>query len=114
MDDQNEKETEFDNDRIDFHSTANLRKFSEHLQKNLVVATAKDAWAEQANIHRNLGLMYKSQGDFQKAIEHHEKHLKIAREIGDQTGEGKAYGNLGIAYRSLGHFGKAIEYHKKA
>jgi len=113
MDDQNGKETDFDIGRIDFHSPTNLRKFSEHLQKNLNVATAKDEWAEQANIHRNLGVMYKSQGDFQKAIEHHEKHLEIAREIGDQTGEGKACGNLGIAYRSLGDFGKAIEYHEK-
>ena len=48
MDDQNGKETDFHNGRIDFHSPANLRKFSEHLQNNLNVATAKDDWAEQA------------------------------------------------------------------
>lgn len=64
--------------------------------------------------YRELGKLYRKDGDFIKAIEQHQLQAKLAQEIGDTLDLVQALNNIGTNYRRMGVLEEASSFHFQA
>ena len=64
--------------------------------------------------YRELGKLYRKDGNFVKAIEQHQLQAKLAQEIGDTLDLVQALNNIGTNYRRMGVLEEASSFHFQA
>jgi class 3 adenylate cyclase/tetratricopeptide (TPR) repeat protein len=67
-----------------------------------------------ANVHSNLGVVYRRMGRWDDALREHESSLVLRERIGDPWGIGTTHNNIGEVHRTRGELGSAIEAYERA
>ena len=67
-----------------------------------------------ANVHSNLGVVYRRMGRWDDALREHESSLALRQRIGDPWGIGTTHNNIGEVHRTRGELGPAIDAYEKA
>ncbi|WP_025743410.1 tetratricopeptide repeat protein [Aquimarina pacifica] len=91
----------------------------EYYNKSLVLVksdNSKRALDLQANIHINLGGIYRTLGQYDKALFFLHKSLSAKKELNHVFDDAinSNYNSLGILYKKKGEYDKAIQFYKKA
>ena len=66
-----------------------------------------------ANAYRNLGIIYRWEGEYLESLNSLQSSLNFSEQINDEEGILKTYNNLGILYKELGDFDQAVVYYEK-
>ncbi len=83
-------------------------------KKALELSQALNDKNKEANIHQEIGTLYRSQSHFDTARQHFQKALKIFRSLDDSLGIAKAFNNIGTVQFFRGSFKEAIQNYQKA
>lgn len=92
--------------------TGNVEQAYRYLEQALSLRPLHPAI--EAQVHYNLGNIYKHRGELQKALESLERARKINHDLERRTGELFCVYGIGSVYHDLGDLDKALEHYNEA
>lgn len=116
-----QKHQEKDTIRVNLLNEIAYKLYSININRTLKYAEEAGELADKlsftkgkAESLKNIGIIYKSQGNYSKGLEYYQKALKINEEIRNKSGISRCLNNIGVIFYEMQDYEKALEYYQKS